>query len=289
MDSTVAHGAHAAHDHDARDYYIEQLLTVFISGAFGVTGVLMYYMGMLNFILAEAFRLPVLIGGFGLIGLSLFRGIALWFAVGGDHFHDHHAGHNHAPGETCEDTANAEEEEEEHSHGNMYWRIVVLAFPVLLFLMGVPNGTFSAEWIDGRLGADSSLGALGDVAEKSGESNIYDFPTLSMAATSAEKREALTGTKVTIKGQIRRIPGSQTEFGLFFMKITCCATDMVPLRARVVVSSTSLADAIASKFKDHSWVEVSGTLQFAQDSTGQFISVLRVKDNGGIVGTTPSN
>lgn len=281
---------HAGHDHagEARDYYIEQLLTVFISGAFGVTGVLMFYMGMLKFILAEPFRLPVVIGGFGLIGLALFRGVALWLAVGGDHFHDHHAGHDHKPGEACDHPTDDEGAHEEHSHGNMYWRIVVLAFPVLLFLMGVPNGTFSKAWIDGRLGAENTLGPLGEVAEKAGE-NVYDFPSLSMAATSPEKREALTGTKATIKGQLRRIPGSQTEFGLFYLKITCCATDMVPLRARVVVSSTSIADAIANKFKDHAWVEVTGTLQFVQDSTGQFITVLRVKDKGGIIETAPVN
>jgi len=277
---------HAGHDHasEARDYYIEQLLSVFISAAFGVTGVLMYQFDMLKFILAEPFRMPVLIGGFGLIGLALFRGVALWFAVGGDHFHDHHAGHNHAPGEECDHPQ--EEEHEEHAHGGAYWRIVVLMFPILLFVMGVPNGTFSEDWINKRLGAEESLGAFGDVAEKGGE-NVYDFPGLSMAANSAEKREALTGTKATIKGQLRRIPGSSNEFGLFFLKITCCATDMVPLRARVVVSSASLADAIASKFKDHSWVEVTGTLQFVKDTTGQYVTVLRVKDNGGITATAP--
>jgi hypothetical protein len=279
--------AHAGHDHaqEMRDYYVEQLLSVFISGAFGITGVLMFKFDMLKYILAQPFQLPVLIGGFGLIGLALFRGVALWFAVGGDHFHDHHIGHNHAPGEVCDHPA--EEEHEEHAHGGAYWRIVVLLFPVMLFLMGVPNGTFSEDWINKRLGAEESLGTLGEVAEKGGGENIYDFPGLSMAANSAEKREALTGTKATIKGQLRRIPGSSTEFGLFYLKITCCATDMVPLRARVVVGSASLADAIASKFKDHSWVEVTGTLQFVKDAQGHYVTVLRVKDNGGITATTP--
>jgi hypothetical protein len=285
MDAIGSHPAGHDHAQDVRDYYIEQLLSVFISGAFGITGVLMYQFDMLKFILAEPFRLPVLLGGFGLIGLAAFRGVALWLSVGGDHFHDHHLGHNHAPGEPCDHPDG--EEHEAHSHGGAYWRIVVLLFPVLLFLMGVPNGTFSEDWINKRLGAEESLGALGDVAEKGGGENVYDFPGLSMAANSAEKREALTGTKASIKGQLRRIPGSSTEFGLFYLKITCCATDMVPLRARVVVGSASLADAIASKYKDHSWVEVTGTLQFAKDSQGQFITVLRVKDNGGITAATP--
>ena len=291
MDHVLHDHDHAGHDHDhgseVRDYYIEQLLTVFISAGFGVTGVLMYRFKMLEFILAEPFRLPVLLGGFGLIALALFRGAALWMAVGGDHFHDHHAGHDHKPGEACEHPTE-EEAHEEHSHGNMYWRIVVLAFPILLFLMGVPNGTFSQDWMDKRLGAEHSIGALGDVAEKGGE-NTYDFQSLSSAASSPEKREALTGTKATVKGQIKKVPGSQTEFSLYRLVMTCCITDAVPLKARVVASSTSIADAFASQFKENSWVEVTGTLQFVRDSTGQFVTVLRVKDKGGIVPTTPQN
>lgn len=290
------HSHDHAHDHGMGEYYAEQLLTVFVSGAFGVAGVLMYYFKMLD-ILAESFRLPVLLGGFGLIGLTLFRGVALWMSVGGDHFHDHHAGHNHAPGEACDHPAPAHDDHdhEEHAHGNMYWRIVVLAFPIVIFAMYVPGafGSYSEAWVNKRLGSETSLGALSEVKEKEGEA-VYKFEELSNAAASAERREALTGTKAVVIGQLRRIPGSQTEFGLFFLKMTCCATDMVPLRARVVASSASVADSFARVFKNdkgnevmHPWVKVSGTLQFVEDSTGAFVTVLRVKDLGGITPTMP--
>ena len=73
------HDHHHEHDHghSHSDYYIEQLLTVLISGAFGVVAILMYFMGMLNFLLVDRFHLWVLIGGIALLVMTLIRGTAL--------------------------------------------------------------------------------------------------------------------------------------------------------------------------------------------------------------------
>ena len=75
------------------------------------------------------------------------------------------------------------------------------------------------------------------------------------------------------------------------MKITCCAQDMVPLKARIKVDRPSLADSFKKKFppdsKVHHWVEVSGTIQFAKTENGEYITVLRVKDGNGITPTDP--
>ncbi len=289
---------HVGHDHDhdhahensRAEYYLEQLLTVGICGAFGIVGVLMYQFDMLKHILAPGFRMPVLIGGIGLLAVVALRGVSLWLSVADDHSHDHH-GHDHAPGEVCDEPVGAhgdhgDHSAEDHAHGNIYWRIIVLAFPIVLFLMGLPNKSFSQGYLEGKLGADGSIASLGNVAERGGEAT-YDFQSLSIAAASDDKRSALEGTPAKIVGQLRYIPGSPDEFGLFYMKITCCATDMVPLKARIKVDRPSLADALKNRFANHAWVEVSGTIQFAKLAGGEYMTVLRVKDGSGLAEAAP--
>ena len=287
-----------AHDHGAGlgDYYLEQLLTIFICGAFGIVAILMYNFDKLKYILAPNFFDPVLIGGIGLLVVTALRGVCLWRSVGGDHEHDHahhdHAHHDHKPGEVCDDPAHADADHsaDDHASGNIYWRIVVLAFPIVLFMMGLPNKTFSKGYLDSKLGKDGTLIGLVDVAERGGEAT-YDFSSLSIASANEDKRRSLEGTPARIKGQLRHIPGSPDEFGLFYMKITCCAQDMVPLKARIKVDRPSLADTFKKKFppdsKVHHWVEVSGTIQFAKTENGEYITVLRVKDGNGITATDP--
>ncbi len=303
IDPAAPHAAGHDHEHDhshgeghgLADYYLEQLLTIFICGAFGLVAVLMYQFEMLKYILASQFYIPVLIGGIGLLLVTALRGVCLWRSVGGDHDHDHdHAHHDHKPGEDCDHPSHAADDHgdhsaEDHDHGNIYWRIVVLAFPIVLFLMGLPNKTFSKEYIEGKLGKDGAIGALADVAERGGEAT-YDFSSLAVASANEDKRRSLEGTPAKITGQLRHIPGSPDEFGLFYLKTTCCATDAVPLKARIKVERPSLADAFKKKFpadaKDHHWVQVSGTIQFAKLENGEYITVLRVKD-GGITATDP--
>lgn len=285
-----------AHDHGPGlgDYYLEQLLTVFICGAFGIVAVLMYEFDMLRYLLAEKFRAPVMWGGVGLLLVTALRGVSLWRSVGETAAaHDHH-GHDHAVGEVCNDPTHshgdADHSAADHEHGSIYWRIIVLAFPIVLFLMGLPNKTFSKDYIDAKLGQDGALASMSNVAERGGEAT-YDFGSLAVASANEDRRRSLEGTPAKIKGQLRHIPGSPDEFGLFYLKITCCQTDAVPLKARIKVDRTSLADSFKKQFpadaKDHQWVEVSGVIQFAKMENGEYITVLRVKDAGGIKATEP--
>ncbi len=295
IDPALPHGAGHDHDHDhggLGDYYLEQLLTVFICGAFGIVAVLMYQFDMLKFLVAPKFFDSILVGGVALLAVVALRGVILWRSVGQEPIHDHahdHAGHNHAPGEVCDAPAeaqgDADHSAEDHAHGNIYWRIVVLAFPIVLFMMGLPNKTFSADYTEAKLGKEGQIGSIGDVAERGGEAT-YDFQSLSIAAASDDKRHALEGTPAKIKGQLRFM-SSPDEFGLFYMKITCCATDAVPLKARIKVDRSSLADAFKTSFKSHDWVEVSGTIQFAKLENGEYLTVLRVKDGAGITKSAP--
>jgi len=286
-----------SHDHGMGDYYLEQLLTVFICGAFGVVAVLMYNFDMLKHILVEKFRFSVLLGGITLLVVTALRGFSLWRSVGGEHAHDHshdHAGHDHAPGEACDQPspagAEADHSAEDHEHGNIYWRIVVLAFPLVLFMMGLPNKGLSKGYLEAKLGKDGALSELKDVAERGGEAT-YDFSSLNIASADEDKRRALEGTPAKIKGQLRHIAGSPDEFSLFYMKMNCCGPDAVALKARIKVARPSLADSFKKAFpadaKDHQWVEVSGIIQFAKTEKGEYITVLRIKDGNGIIATNP--
>lgn len=267
------HGPGCGHDHAPAakaaglgEYYLEQLLMIFACGAFGVVAILMYQYDMLRHILVPQFWVPVLVAGIVLIGLAFIRGVVVWrqagapAAHGEDCGHDHgDCGHDHGPDGT-------------HSHGNAYWRVLVLAFPVLLFLMGLPNSSLSKEWLDKRVDT-STIGEIGDVTAKSGDT-LFDFAELNSLAADPNKRTEYEGRTVQVKGQMKKVSGN--EFTLYNLKMTCCASDMIPLQARI--RSTV---AIAS-FPDHSWVEVSGKLQFAKlpGKKDSFIPVIRVEANG---------
>ena len=56
--------------------------------------------------------------------------------------------------------------------------------------------------------------------------------------------------------------------------MTCCAADMIPLKARIK------SDIVipASQFKDYDWVTAEGVLQFVEiPDKKQFLPVIRIK------------
>ncbi len=276
-----AHGHDHSHDHGASEYFLEHLLMIFICGAFGIVAVLMYSFNRLNQMLVESFHVPVLVGGIALLFFTAVRGLALWQEAGKlsaarephvhgpdcDHSHDHahsHSGHSHA----------------DHDHGGIFWRVVVLAFPLLLFLMGLPNEGFSKEWVERRLGKDEALGTLAEVKAKDGDAVAFDFNEIAMAAHEPARRAALEGRKVTLVGQYKQL--GNREFTLFLLKMTCCAADQIPLKAQIVATFTPYA------FKFQDWVEVTGVLQFVENpATKQFLPVVRVSKETDIKPTTP--
>jgi uncharacterized repeat protein (TIGR03943 family) len=281
-----AHGHGHAHDHGAGDYYLEQLLTLFMCGAFGLVAVLMSRSGMLKIILAPEFHSWVLAGGVVLLAFTVIRAVALWAATGkmthehhhehwpdcdhghDDHHHDH-AHHHHAHGHSHDDG---------HAHGNIFWRLVVLAFPLMLFFLGLPNEGFSKEWIDRKLGKDQQVEAA-DVAAKGGDVIPFEFHDLNALTLDADKRAAFEGRTVRVKGQLRKV--TDTQFTLFKLKMNCCAADTIPLKAVIKTS-------FATTFNDHQWVSAEGVLQFVESQDKrQFIPVIKVKDGQGLTPATP--
>jgi hypothetical protein len=150
--AVMANGQLAAGESSARDYFTEQLLTILVCGLFGFAAIQMYRSNMLSF-LNPAFHEPVLYGGIGILILVALRAVAVWneagelqakaleMGCGIDHVHS--ASCNHGPGILGPDG------EPDHTHTtDMTWvfvRMMILAFPVALFFMGLPNGSFSKE------------------------------------------------------------------------------------------------------------------------------------------------
>ena len=98
-----------------------------------------------------------------------------------------------------------------------------------------------------------------------------DFNELNVSAYDPDKRAQYEGRRVRVKGQVRAV--SEKEYTLFKLKMTCCAADMIPLKARIK-SDTVIP---ASQFKDQEWVTAEGILQYVEMAgTKQFLPVIRV-------------
>jgi len=152
--------------------------------------------------------------------------------------------------------------------------MLVLFFPVALFLIGVPNAGFSQERINKMLGTDEQVAAdTGTVA--TGEGTALSFNDLNDAAYDADKRAALQGKVGVLEGKFRRV--GEKQFTLYRLKMTCCAADTVPLKVRII-TPTAL-----SGLADGEWVQVKGEVRFVQaPNSSQFIPVVAVADLGDI-------
>src|SRR5437763_6199826 len=164
-----------------------------------------------------------------------------------DHTHEH--GHDHGHGD-CGHDHGPDHAHDGHSHGNIFWRVVVLAFPVLLFIWGLPNAGFSKEWTDRRLGKVENLADTAEVAAKGGDTRQFDFAELNAAAFDPDKRAGYEGHQVRVKGQLQKI--GDREYRFYKLKMTCCAADMIPLKARIKTK-------FATQFESGEWVWAEGT------------------------------
>jgi hypothetical protein len=240
-----------AHDHPHscgpfRSYLAEQLLAIFVVAVLGLIGILMYRNGQLGYILALRFHSAVLIGSVAVLVLVVVRAVTL-----------------------CRGTS------EIGCHSpDLSWacsRMIILSFPVGLFLIGVPNSGFSQDRIRVLLGGDDGLtGHFADAAYRNG--TVSSFEELSKAANDEGNRDRLTGQTAILEGRIRRIDSRQ--FTLFHLKMTCCAADVVPLKVRIVLKSGTL-----SGLDDFDWVRMTGRIQFVQaPNSKRYIPVILVED-----------
>ncbi|MDB5313807.1 MAG: hypothetical protein JWO38_8009 [Gemmataceae bacterium] len=309
----MPHGHHH-HGESLRDYFTEQLLTIFVVGMFGAVAILLYRSGNLQYVLAKPFHLPVLIGGITVMVLVVVRAISVWREAGeanaDQHDHNHHHDHNHAHagtshdhdhdhvhGPDCDhdhghDHDHHHTHDHHHDHGaddhghshDLAWvfaRMLVLFFPVALYLIGVPNSGFSQDRINKILGSDQSIdaAALAEVASKEG--TVMSFNDLNDAAYDDSKRDFMQGQTAKLEGKYRRV--GPREFTLYKLRMTCCAADTIPLKVRIFLEKGTL-----SSVNENDWVRVKGKIQFAQvpnSNPAQYIPVIMVAEAGDIAKT----
>jgi len=271
-----------------RDYLTGQLLTILVAGVFGLVGVLMYRNGQLGYILALQFHRPVLIAGVAVLVLVALRAISVWREAGRIHDHDQTPRHP-ARSPDCDHHdlhLHNELDPGADDHGqDLAWvfsRLIVLCFPVGLFLIGVPNSGFSQDRIRMLLGGDDALtGNMAAVAHQNG--TVTDFNYLNAAADDEGRRESLQGRTAILEGRVRWIDARQ--FTLFRLRMTCCAADAVPLKVRIVLKSGTL-----SGLHDFEWVRMKGQVQFIQPPNSErYIPVVVVEEIRDINRTEPKH
>jgi hypothetical protein len=293
--------AHDHHHHGSmRDYFTEQLLTIFVVGLLGFVAVQLYRTDMLQFVLAPQFRYPVFVGGIAVLVVVVVRAVSVWREAGevNAHAHSHdHAHHHHDHGQDCDHKHDHHEpghvhgpdcnHDHDHKHGHdhshddhghshdLSWvmaRMLVLFFPIALWGLGVPNKGFSNDYLAKLVSPDTALdGDLKAVASKEG--TVMSFNDLNDAAFDEAKRESMQGQSAVLEGKFRKI--GDKEFTLFRLKMTCCAADTIPLKVRIKVEG----GGSLSGFRDYDGVSVKGQIQFVQvPGKSQYIPVIKVND-----------
>jgi hypothetical protein len=183
------------HDNEETEYYLDQLCSIALAGAFAGVCITLYtwQRGILNLILAEYFHIYVLWGGIALLAIVLIRAVTLWISIGKtasavnhnhthhhehdhnhghdhahchDHDHDHDHGHCHDHEHTHEHGAVSAGHSHNHDHGHEHswapWRYVVLLLPIMLYVLQLPNQGFGTGDLKGLdLTADPTEEAVG--------------------------------------------------------------------------------------------------------------------------------
>jgi len=288
--------AHEHHHHHGESYYLDQLCTIGACGLLGGITLLMWKTDLLfagkfeTPLLAPQFRIPVLLGALALLIVVVVRAVALWVQVGKrkaaanahghvhshDHEHDHehcehehhehcehghhHAhSHDHPVHDHAHDHSHHHDHDHGHDHGFAPWRYAVILLPLLLaslLLYYHYQGlelTYSKDRILGMLGKAEEIEAGESVATKS--EIPLRFDELAVAAALPSKRKNYEGHVGKLKGKYQ--PITDRDFTLFRLKITCCASDAIPLKVRIV-SSEPLPQDLAPG----DWIEASGQIQF---------------------------
>jgi hypothetical protein len=295
------------HVHDERSsYYTDQLCTIGVCGLLGGVAVMLYYQGMIRFVLADYLHIYVLWSGFGLLGLTAIRAGFLWASVGRggdaphhdhchddpdvcDHDHDHEHEHMEEPAALALDHHHDHDHEHEHpheeetaaivpnhghDHGHSHafrpWRYMVLCLPIMLYFLNLPNQGFSSFKALDVEESDHT------VQDKGGRVIALDFKEMERWAYNEAQRDFFEGQKGRIKGQFA--PGkSERTFGLVRQKITCCAADVIPLNVAIVCKE-DVRDVTQGK-----WVEVTGQIQFRKRrDRDEYMPVLEVQSRNDI-------
>lgn len=214
------------------------------------------------------------------------------------HDHDHECGHSHAPGETCDhdhdhDHSHVHEHDHEHDHDHTHvhshdghdhsfapWRYAVLLLPLMLsglliyyHFQGL-RLMYSDEWLKKQLGKEVQLADGTFVAARPGIWH-FGFTELNQAAMSRDPgvRESFSGQVGELRGLFH--PLSENQFTLYRMKMTCCASDAVPLKIRIIAPASLLNRGL----QPNKGVAVKGKVEFRKVvDKEQWVPVMMLSD-----------
>lgn len=247
--------AHVA-GHD-QNYYLDQVCSIGVCGAMGIISILMYTSNKLSIILVPAFHKPVLWGGIVVLIIAVVRFTALWRMAGtSTHHHDHdgachdhdHDHHDHKHDEKC----GGHDCGHDHSHAWTPAKYAVLLLPVVLYLLELPNASFSADRISRDL-VTTELEGSDRVVENKGALKL-GYRELADACHDSAKRAYFEGHMVELRGIYMPL-NSETEFTLVRLNMNCCAADAIPMQVRII-SPTSV------RFAQGEWVATEGKVEF---------------------------
>ena len=312
----MAHDHHHHHGESLRDYFVEQLLTIFVVGLFGAVAILLYTSGRLQYVLAEQFRLPVLIGGIAVVALTAIRALAVWKEAGAaqkhTHDHHHHHDHGHVHGPDC-DHGHDHDHKHEHDHGHVHGpdcdhghdhkhdhhdhghdhdhsaedhgHSHDLAW-VFARMMGLffPVALFFIGVPNAGFSQDRIAKMLGK-DESIGDVNLAAVASKDGTVVSFNDLNDAANSddkRRYFEGQTAQLEGrfrrlGDKEFSLIRLRMTCCAADTIPLKVRIVTPYA------LSGFNDLEWVSVKGQIQFiAIPGSNRYIPIVKVAENSDV-------
>jgi uncharacterized membrane protein YcgQ (UPF0703/DUF1980 family) len=267
------------HDHhhggDVSTYYVEQLCTIGVCGAFGAVAIMLYSRNTLRIFLDPKFHPFVLGAGIALLVMVAIRAVSVWQTAGGaadhnhdhchghdcshDHEHDHHD-HDHEQGH---DHAHVHSHDHGHDHSWNPWRYAVLLLPIVLFFLNLPNQGFSSDWFKSRA-VD---------LEKVTTTNAFISSELGIQLTKSSSGDSAQVEKVTE-------PSPAFAGGIkprdVITKITRTTdADGRQLSKPEVTSTQGLAlDAVVQKLQGKAGTKITLTIQPADGSKSQDVELV---------------
>lgn len=218
----------------------------------------------LKFYLADQkFQILVIVGGVLLAIIVFLKILLLTGGSAGLHHHDHDHGHDHAHGGAG------------HDHSPALWRYIVIAFPLMILMMGMaPTGLSEAALMQ-RSSKDLQE-AIGKVKlppgkKVSGDPVLAQWPELEQSRFDPARREYWNKFEnpIRISGQFVPASGLDDRYRLMAIKITCCAADATPLGVNVIDTVTNWKE---KNWKYGQWLEVVGAVSYSEvkdEKTGQ--------------------
>jgi uncharacterized repeat protein (TIGR03943 family) len=255
---------------DATTKQLVRAIALAICGLFAYILLEMVWKGTLKYYLnTDIFGWVVTVAGVLLAGMVLLRAgawITARIGIAPDLAHDccsHDHDHGHA--------------QHAHSHEVSLWRLIVVAFPLMMLMAGFVPDRLSADAVKNKMSEQQKLAAGMQVASlppgrkvEGAEIVSASMAELVQAARDPSLRALWESSEkpiaAKVKGQLLRtsMPG---RYQLHRLKMTCCTNDATPVIILVVGSLTD-------EWKNDEWLEVTGPMSFQKDPTGGYTAVL---------------